>query len=517
MRPCTRPRSQPPDVASRDFDVIDVVVVGAGNAGMCAAHAAREHGARVLVADVAPIDWAGGNSYFTAGAFRTAHPGLPGVEGILDRADRARLDRTRLDSYSAEEYRADLSRVSGGRADPLLARLLTDDSWPTIEWLRGVGLRFRLMYERQSYPVAGAATSVGEADGIVQFWGGLALGTVDGGKGLVAQHFAAAARTGIEVAHAHRLAHLEHRDGDVLLTFETPDGTRSLRARAAVIAAGGFEADRERRAEHLGDEWRAAKVRGTPYNTGGPLDLLLRLGAARHGEWSGCHATQWDRSAPAHGDRELTNRYTKQSYPLGIVVNLRGERFVDEGEDFRNFTYAKFGRAVIAQPSGVAFQIFDAKTAPLLRSDEYAEPGAARVEAPTTDGLAAACGIDGAGLRATIDRFNAAVNDRPFNPAVKDGKAATGIAPPKSNWAQRLDAPPFVAYAVTGGITFTFGGVRIDERANVIDTSGQPMPGVFAAGELVGGLFYGNYPGGSGLMAGAVFGRRAGRAAAPQI
>ena len=484
---------------------IDVIIVGAGNAGMSAAHAARESGARVLVADAAPIEWAGGNSYFTAGAFRTAHPGLPGVESILDGIDRARLDRTRLEPYTAEQYRADLSRVTDGRADPLLARLLTEESWPTIEWLRRVGLRFRLMYERQAY-------SSGD---IEQFWGGLAIGTVDGGKGLVTQHTGAASGNGVAIVHAHRLVGLERSDGDgVRLAFETPHGVKRFAAHAAVLAAGGFEADRGRRGAHLGDQWRAAKVRGTPYNTGGPLDLLLKIGAARHGEWNGCHATQWDRNAPEHGDRVLTNRYTKQSYPLGIVVNLRGGRFIDEGEDFRNFTYAKFGRAVIEQPSSIAFQIFDAKTVPLLRAEEYAAPGASRFEARTIGELAAACGIDPRGLTTTIECFNSAVIDRPFNPALKDGKAAAGIEPPKSNWAQPIDTPPFVAYGVTAGITFTFGGVRIDQDAAVLDEDGRRIPGIFAAGELVGGLFYGNYPGGSGLTAGSVFGRRAGRAAA---
>ncbi len=334
------------------------------------------------------------------------------------------------------------------------------------------------MYERQSYRSADAE----------QFWGGLAIGTVDGGKGLVAQHFAAASRSGIELVFEHRLVGLVHRGDGVELEFQTPGGTR-----------------------HLGELWRGAKVRGTPYNTGGPLDVLLQFGAARSGEWQGCHAVQWDRNAPDFGDRELTNRFTKQSYLLGIVVNLRGERFVDEGEDFRNLTYAKYGRAVLAQPTGTAFQIFDAKTVPLLRPEEYTLHRGSRFEAATLEELAEQCGVEAERLRLTIERFNATVNDAPFDPTVKDGKATRGIDPPKSNWAQRIDTPPFVAYAVTGAITFTFGGVQIDRRANVIDSTGRPIPGVFAAGELVGGVFYGNYPGGSGLMAGSVFGRIAGR------
>jgi tricarballylate dehydrogenase len=330
-------------------------------------------------------------------------------------------------------------------------------------------------------------------------------------------HYEAGARRGIELAFGHRLTGMDPRGDAVVLDFDTAGASRRIVAGAVVIAAGGFEADRERRAVHLGEEWRSAKVRGTPYNTGDPLDLLLNIGAARLGEWSGCHATQWDRNAPEFGDRNLTNRYTKQSYPLGIVVNLDGERFIDEGQDFRNFTYAKYGRAVLKQPSSVAFQIFDAKTVPLLRAQEYMTDevyGASRFEASTLDRLAGECGIDAIRLRRTVEQFNAAVNEAPFDPSIKDGKATHGIDPPKSNWAQRIDLAPFVAYAVTGAITFTFGGVRIDTRANVMNIAGCPIPRVFAAGELVGGLFYGNYPGGSGLMAGSVFGRRAGLGAA---
>jgi tricarballylate dehydrogenase len=486
----------------------DVVVVGSGNAGMSAAHAAREQGASVLVIDAAPSPWAGGNSFFSAGAFRTTHPGLPEVERILDVSDTARLARTRLDAYTVDAYHGDLARVTGGRNDPDLSRILIEDSWLTMLWLREIGVRFRLMYERQAYKTADAE----------QFWGGLAIGTVDGGKGLVAMHFDAAARRGVEMAFAHRLTAIEPSGNRVTLKIDDGAGaSHTVSARSVIIAAGGFEANREQRAAHLGEEWRAAKVRGTPYNTGGPLDLLLNIGGAPCGEWNGCHATQWDQNAPESGDRDRTNRYTKQSYPLGIVVNLAGDRFVDEGEDFRNFTYAKYGRAVLAQPSGLAFQIFDAKTVPLLRAEEYATDGAyapSRFEAPTIERLAAGCGIDPARLRASVEAFNNAVNDAPFDPSIKDGKATRGIIPPKSNWAQRIDTAPFVAYAVTGAITFTFGGVRIDERANVMDVAGRPIPGVFAAGELVGGLFYGNYPGGSGLMAGSVFGRRAGLNAA---
>jgi tricarballylate dehydrogenase len=268
------------------------------------------------------------------------------------------------------------------------------------------------------------------------------------------------------------------------------------------------------RAEHLGPDWRAAKVRGTPYNTGEVLQMALDAGAQPYGQWSGCHAIAWDAAAPPSGDLKLTNLLSKQSYPLGIVVNREGHRFVDEGADFRNYTYAKYGKEILHQPGAIAYQLFDAKTEPLLRQDEYTAPGVSRFEAGTVKELAEKMGVDADVLEQTVEEFNAAVQPGRFDPSVKDGKRTEGIGPPKSNWAVPLDSPPFYGFAVTCGITFTFGGLRVDKEARVLDRSGNPIPGLHAAGELVGGLFHFNYPGGTGLTSGAVFGRRAGRSAA---
>jgi tricarballylate dehydrogenase len=266
----------------------------------------------------------------------------------------------------------------------------------------------------------------------------------------------------------------------------------------------------------LGAEWRNALVRGNPLNTGEVLDLALAAGAASYGDWGSCHSVAWDAgAAPEGGNRELTNQLTRQSYPLGIVVNKSGQRFVDEGADYRNYTYARYGREILRQPESVAFQLFDKKTRPLLRAEEYDSEPITGAEAQTLVGLAEALGIDTDGLLATVNDFNASLSPDPFNPAVKDNRAAR-VTPPKSNWAQALDSPPYYGYAVACGITFTFGGLRIDTNGRVLDTVGRAVPGLYAAGELVGGLFSGNYPGGSGLTAGAVFGRRAGYGAASE-
>ncbi len=485
----------------------DVVVVGAGNAGMSAAHAARERGARVLVLEKADPEWSGGNSAFTAGAIRIAHGGLADLRDILEGIDDDLAAKTDLDPYTDDEFLDDMRRVTFGRGDERMARILVADSGPAVRWLHERGLRFRLMYERQAY----------EVEGRHRFWGGLAVGTVDGGEGLMEQHRAAAERTGIELRHGAAVVDLARDEAGAVtgVVVRGDDGTHeTVSARAVVLAAGGFEANPQLRAAYLGPNWDVAKVRGTPHNTGEVLMAALAHGAQAYGNWSGCHAIQWDADAPPTGDREITNRFSRQSYPVGIVVNRRGERFLDEGEDFRNYTYAKFGAEVLKQPDGIAAQVFDRKTVGLLRTIDYEAPGAARVDAGTLGDLADGLGIDRGGFERTVEAFNAAIRDGEFDPSVKDGKRTEGIAPPKSNWALPIDEPPYTGFRITCGITFTFGGVRVDDDARVLDAGGRPIPGLCAAGELVGGLFFHNYPGGTGLTAGAVFGRRAGYAAA---
>jgi len=297
------------------------------------------------------------------------------------------------------------------------------------------------------------------------------------------------------------------------VVVRTPAGTETMAADAVVLAAGGFEANAEMRTRYLGQNWDLARVRGTPYNTGDAIRMALDAGAQPWGHWSGCHSVAWDYNAPWHGDRKVGDGFQKHSYPLGIIVNLRGERFVDEGADFRNYTYVKYGRAIIEQPRRAAFQIFDQKVVDNLR-EEYRIREVTKAEAATPEELARKLDIDVEGFARTVREYNAAVQPGTYNPAIKDGKRTRGINPPKSNWALPLDTPPYLGYAVTTGITFTFGGLRITPGGQVVDTEHRPMPGLFAAGELVGGIFYHNYPGGAGLMAGAVFGRIAGRSAA---
>jgi tricarballylate dehydrogenase len=243
--------------------------------------------------------------------------------------------------------------------------------------------------------------------------------------------------------------------------------------------------------------------------------MALEIGAMPCGNWSGCHSASWDFGAPEVNELALGATFKRDDFLYGIMVNARGERFVDEGADIRALTYAKMGRAILAQPGQVAWQVFDRKVAHLLH-DEYRTPRAARFRGDTLAELAGRLdGIDRKALQTTVDDFNRAVRrEIAFDPGKKDGRSTVGLAVPKSNWASTIDEPPFEAYPVTCGITFTFGGLRIDRGTRVVDVDGAVIPGLYAAGELVGGLFYFNYPGGSGLMSAAVFGRIAGRSAA---
>jgi tricarballylate dehydrogenase len=397
-------------------------------------------------------------------------------------------------------------RVTEDCADPDMAMLLVRESQATVRWMRDRGIRWIPMFGRQAYKVGGK----------FRFWGGLVLEAVGGGPGLIDMAYASAAKAGIDVRFETKALRLVTDDrGRVTgVIVRTAQGTETITAGAVVLASGGFEANPEMRTRYLGPNWELARVRGTPYNTGDGIKMALEVGALPWGHWSGCHSVQWDLNAPWHGDRKVGDNFQKHSYPVGLMVNLKGERFVDEGADFRNYTYVKYGRAVIGQPRRTAFQVFDQKVLDLLR-EEYRIREVTKAEGNTFEELARKLEIDVDGFVKTMTEYNAAVmKDVPFNPAVKDGKGTRGLAINKTNWAQPLDTPPYVGYAVTTGITFTFGGLKIDDAGRVIDCEQRPIPGLYAAGELVGGLFYHNYPGGTGLMSGSVFGKTAGASAA---
>ena len=483
----------------------DVVVVGKGNAALCAALSAKDQGARVGMLEAASEDEHGGNSRFAGGVMRFAYSGVEDLRRVTDISDEEAANSD-FGTNTREDFLDVIHRLTSYRTDPDLSEYLVNESLETMAWLRTKGARFILNHGRQS----------GMVNGRRVYFGNMPIEVNGGGAGLVQYLDAAVKKAGIEVYYDTRATSLIY-DGERVSGVRAKRNGKSLEfhAKSVVLACGGFEANPEMRARYLGPGWELAKVRGSRFNVGDGLKMALDIGAAPYGNWSGCHATGWDRYAPEFGDVNVGDQFQKHSYIFGLLINSEGKRFVDEGYDFHSFTYAKYGGEVLKQPGQFAWQVFDSKVTKLLRS-EYRIKFMTKVSANTLEELAPKLeGVNPENFLKTVRAFNAAVKkDVKFDHTVKDGKGTTGIEPPKSNWAQPLDTPPFDAYATTCGITFTFGGLRIDkETGQVLDVNFHPIAGLYTAGEMVGGLFYFNYPSGTGLVSGAVFGKLAGASA----
>ncbi len=483
----------------------DVVVVGGGNAGIVAALSAREAGAKVVVLEVAPRAARGGSTYFAGGQYRCSLTGLDEIRKLMPDVSDAEAEIMDVPAYTPDQFYSDWMRLTEGLADPELLETVVTQSNPLIWWLKQQGMRWE--------PYMASVGSAVRVGGRLKWTQGKIVGAKGAGAGLSDQLFDLAEKKGAEIEYETKAVKLlVNQKGKVCgVTVKDNDGFRDIQSKAVVLACGGFAANREMRSSYLGGEWEMARIRGSKYNMGDGIRMALEIGAQPEGHWSRCHGTQIDADAPYIPDRAETDTSQRSAYPFSIIVNCNGQRFVDEGEDLRVFTYAKLGRAVLAQPGGIAFQIFDSKVESLLE-DRYQT--CIHTTADTFEELADK--MDILALPQTINEFNAAVQEGPFDPARKDGKHTVGIHPPKSNWAQKLDSPPFSAYAVTGGLTFTFGGIKINSNARVLDTENRVIPGLYAAGEMVGGLYYYNYPGGTGFAAGAVLGRLAGTGAAQE-
>jgi len=487
----------------------DVIVVGAGNAAACAALAAREHGASVIMLEAAPINEAGGNSRYTAGAMRVVFNGPEDLKQIIPDLTDEEIASADFGSYTVDQFYDDMGRLTEYKTDPDLAEILITKSLETLIWMRKKGVKFQASFGRQAHKI----------DGKFKFFGGLACETWGGGEGLVELEHKAATKEGIQIFYETPVIELLEGDyGIVGVKVRIGNMKVDIHSKAVILASGGFESNAEMRARYLGPNWDLAKVRGTRFNTGGGINMALKVGAMPYGQWSGCHSVSWDMNAPPFGDLVVGDSYQKHSYPYGIMINARGERFVDEGADIRNYTYAKYGKVVLEQPSMFAWQVFDAKISPKLR-DEYRIRQVTKVQANTLEELAEKLeGVDPKAFIKTVKEFNQSVmTDVPLNLAIKDGRGTKGLAIPKSNWANTIDTAPFEAYGVTCGVTFTFGGVKINNQGQVENEAGKPIPGLYAAGEMVGGLFYYNYPGGTGLTSGAVFGKLAGDSAGAAV
>ena len=349
----------------------DVAVVGGGNAALSAAIAAIQQGSNVLVLEKAPDYLRGGNSYFTGGLFRFAYDGLEDVLALLPEMSEDEKSGIDVGSYTQRTFYDDVMRVTEGLSDAQLVQMLVSQSHATMRWLKDQGVSWVLAYGRQAF----------RHEGVLRFWGGLTVEAVGGGKGLSDRQFELVEAGGGTIRYGAKATRLiTDRAGEVTgLTIRDDTGFHDVDCGSVVLACGGFEANAEMRTRYLGAGWELAKVRGTRFNTGDGIRMALDIGAQSFGHWSGCHAVAWDLNAPPTGDRNVADLFQKHSYPFGIVVNVDGNRFVDEGADFRNYTYAKYGREILFQPQRAAFQIFDQKTKHLLR-DEYDIPQVSKVE-----------------------------------------------------------------------------------------------------------------------------------------
>ena len=455
-------------------DSLDIVVIGGGNAALCAAMTAAEQGARVMVLEAAPKPYRGGNSRHTRN-FRCMHHGPLGPL---------------VDSYTEEEYLADLLKVTDGKTDKTLARLAIRGSEACLPWMEARGVRFQ--------PSLSGTLSLARTNAFF----------LGGGKSLVNAYYRTAERLGVGVRYEAPVTHLE-LDGERIVRVDfTQDGqTHRVEPKAVVVASGGFQADIDWLARAWGPAARNFLIRGTPYNRGTVLADLLDQGVERVGDPTQCHAVAIDGRAPKF-DGGIVTRL--DCVPFSIVVNKNGERFYDEGEDVWPKRYAIWGRLIAAQPDQVGYVIIDAKSLELFMPSVFPP-----IEAGTIEALAGKLGLPPAKLRATVDRFNAACGDTSaFHPTELDGVATTGLTPPKTNWARPITEPPFYGYSLRTGVTFTYLGLKVDELAQC-SVGNRPVGNLWAAGETMAGSILGQgYLAGFGMTIGTVFGRIAGKEAA---
>jgi tricarballylate dehydrogenase len=461
--------------ASASYET-DVLVVGGGIAGLSAAVMARQQGAQVILIEKAPREQRGGNTRFADAQMRFPHE----------------ADEFGPRDYTVDDMFDDLLRISRGRANPELVRALCENAREAADWLTALGLEWEPGYPHTAgYRRSPKAGGQGLVD--------LLFRRFDGLGGIVSYETGA-----IDL--------LLLPDGAIAgARARGPEGLVDLLARGGtVLACGGFQANVEMRVRYLGRFADGLILRGSRYNTGEGLLMAIAAGAQPAGQWGDYHSAVLDARSPRI-ECGVTALY---NYQMGMFVDREGRRFLDEGEDYRDHTYVKFSKHIVEQAGGEAWCVFDQRA---YQREEFARawrPVGPPLQSETLEGLARQMAVPAETFLETVAAFNAAVQPGDYDLDRLDGKRTLGIHPPKSNWALPLDTAPYLAIPVTGGITFTFGGLKCDTLARVIDTRGQVMPGLYAAGEPMGEIFYFNYPGASSVIRGCVFGRIAGAHAA---
>jgi len=456
---------------SRKFDVL---VIGGGNAALCAAISARRLGATVLVLEGAPKFYRGGNTRHTRN-MRCAHDA---ATDIL------------TGPYTEEEFFEDLLRVTGGQTDEQLARYMIKESKDILNWIVEQGVRWQ--------PSLGGTLSLGRTNSFF----------LGGGRAMLNALYRTAEALGVEVLYDAEVIDLEIDNGMFLsATLKQDDGRASAKASTLVAAAGGFEANIEWLKQYWGEAADNFLIRGTPYNRGSILKLLLEKGVQEIGDPTQCHAVAIDARAPKFDGGIITRH---DSVVFGIVVNKHAARFYDEGEDIWPKRYAIWGRLVAAQPDQIAYIIFDSTVVTSFMPTLFPPIGA-----PTIAELASKLELDPAALENTVADFNAAVRPGTFDHTILDDCRTEGLTPPKTHWARKIETPPYLAYPVRPGITFTYLATRVNKETRMLMKDGKPSANMFAAGEIMAGNVLGKgYAAGMGMTIGSVFGRIAGREAA---
>ncbi len=459
---------------TRDYDVL---VVGGGNAALCAAITARQAGCSVLLCEHAPRAFRGGNSRHTRNL----------------RAMHVKPTSVLTDAYLEDEYWDDLLRVTGGNTDEQLARMTIRASSGVFEFMHTCGVRFQ--------PSLTGTLSLSRTNAFF----------LGGGKALVNAYYLTAERLGVEILYDTEVTALHMEDGFVRSASLTKNGyPETARARCVVASAGGFQANLDWMREYWGDAVDNFVIRGTLYNRGRVLKNLLAQGVGTVGDPTQCHAVALDARAPKF-DGGIATRL--DSVPYSIVLNRDGARFYDEGEDFWPKRYAIWGRLIAQQPGQIAYSIFDEKSVRLFMPSIYPA-----IKADTVEEVAAGLGLDPAKAAATVAAYNAAVQPGTFDNATLDDCRTEGLTPAKTHWARPIDTPPYYGYPLRPGITFTYLGVRVDERARVLMDDGRPAGNLFASGEIMAGNILGRgYLAGFGMTIGTVFGRIAGEEAVRHV
>lgn len=454
----------------------DVIVIGGGNAALCAAICAAEKGARVMLLERAPLPYRGGNSRHTRN-FRCAHAAPLGVLS---------------DAYAEDEFFSDLLRVTKGNTDEAMARQVISQSPESYEWMAKQGVLFQ--------PSLSGTLSLSRTNAFF----------LGGGKALVNAYYQRCEALGVDIRYNTTVLHLQidNQQCDGVL-IHAEDEQTYIRARAFVIASGGFESNKEWLQEAWGEAAKNFLIRGTPYNRGEVLKQVLAEGADSIGDPTQCHAVAIDGRAPEY-DGGIVTRL--DCVPFSVVLNKEGQRFYDEGEDVWPKRYAIWGRLVAAQPDQIGYSIIDQKSSELFMPSVFPATSSDSLEDLLTE-----LGLPVGAAMASIEEFNAACEPGEFHPTELDGLSTQGISPPKTNWARPVDTPPFYGYSLRPGVTFTYLGMNVDNTARVT-FNGKASENVWAAGEIMAGNILGEgYLAGFGMTIGTVFGRIAGTEAGDYV